>query len=76
VAAISAFTRVFDALWRPSKGDGNQVGFADLPTQHSEIGQADFGWPCILRGSLSLAPRDEDLDEKTVAVDRYFGGVS
>jgi len=40
VAAISASTRVFDALWRPSKGDGRcaskndgiQIGVADLNT--------------------------------------------
>jgi hypothetical protein len=28
VRAISAFTRVFDAPWRASKGDGTQIGYS------------------------------------------------
>ncbi len=38
VRAISALTRVFDALWRASKGDGTQIGGCRLGTKRAEIG--------------------------------------
>jgi hypothetical protein len=76
VAAISAFTRVFNALWRRSKGDGNKSALPTCPLNIPKsdkpisVGRASF--EARFRSRVTMA----DHAQKTAAVDRYFGGAS
>jgi hypothetical protein len=55
VRAVSAFTRVFDALWRASKdARPTEIGLSDFGCfKEGQVGKCRLGWPSPFEGRFT-----------------------